>query len=49
MNDKHINRAFEQMSPTKEQREKFRNSYDWERMTKQDEAVWQIIFDHLAK
>ena len=25
----------------------FRNSFDWEKMTEQDGAVWKIIFEHL--
>lgn len=29
---------------TEEQKSAFRASYDWERMTEQDEAVWQEIF-----
>lgn len=32
---------------TKEQQEKFVSSYDWDRMTKQDELVWNKIFSHL--
>lgn len=34
---------------TKEQREAFKNSYDWKRMTRQDERVWSVIFEHLDK
>ena len=40
MNDKHINRAFEQMSPTKEQREKMfdriKNEVSDEKRTKKN-------------
>lgn len=32
---------------TKEDKEKFVASFDWNAMTVQDEAVWQTIFDHL--
>lgn len=34
---------------TKEQKLAFKNSFDWERMTAQDESLWQIILDHLNK
>lgn len=34
---------------TPEQKAAFRASYDWERMTAQDESVWKMIFDHLHK
>ena len=34
---------------TKEEKEKFKSSYDWNRMTAQDEKVWKIILEHLAK
>ena len=33
---------------TEEQREEFRSSWDWDRMTEQDPAVWDVIFRHLA-
>lgn len=32
---------------TAEEKEKFVDSYDWRRMTEQDERVWQMIFEHL--
>ena len=32
---------------TKEQKEAFKASYDWHRMTAQDDAVWAEIFKHL--
>ena len=32
---------------TSEDKAKFVASYDWRRMTKQDEDVWQTIFEHL--
>ena len=32
---------------TKEQKEAFKTSYDWYRMTAQDDAVWAKIFKHL--
>ncbi len=32
---------------TEEQREEFRSSWDWDRMTEQDPAVWETIFAHL--
>ena len=34
---------------TKEEKAKFVDSYDWKRMTEQDAAVWNVIFDHLDK
>ena len=34
---------------TDEEKKAFVESYDWERMTAQDEAVWVQIFDFLAK
>ncbi|MBP3918851.1 MAG: alpha/beta fold hydrolase [Clostridia bacterium] len=34
---------------TAEQKTAFRASYDWNRMTQQDEAVWKIIFETLDK
>ncbi len=34
---------------TVEEKETFKNSFDWERMTKQDDDVWEIIFDFLSK
>ncbi len=34
---------------TAAEREHFRNSFDWERMTAQDEAVWARILSFLAK
>lgn len=30
-----------------EQRKAFADSYDWRKMTEQDENIWQIIFDHI--
>ncbi len=32
---------------TAEEKEAFKNSFDWERMTKQDDAVWAKIFEFL--
>ena len=32
---------------TAEQREAFRNSWDWERMTAQDMNIWNKIFEFL--
>ncbi len=32
---------------TKEDKEKFVSSYDWDRMTAQDEDVWKVILKHL--
>ena len=32
---------------TKEEKAQFVASFDWERMTKQDDAVWGEIFAHL--
>lgn len=32
---------------TKEEKAKFVASYDWKRMTEQDESVWNVIFEHL--
>lgn len=32
---------------TDEQRKAFADSYDWRKMTEQDEKLWQIIFDHI--
>ncbi len=32
---------------TQSDKEKFVASYDWERMTVQDETVWSVIFNHL--
>ena len=34
---------------TAEQREAFRSSWDWEKMTAQDPAVWDAILAHLEK
>lgn len=34
---------------TKEQKDAFRSSFDWERMTAQDPAFWQIVYKHLDK
>lgn len=34
---------------TKQDKEKFVSSFDWNAMTVQDEVVWQRIFDHLDK
>lgn len=34
---------------TIEQKHAFRDGYDFARMTEQDDAIWQIILDHLAK
>ena len=33
---------------TKEEKAKFVASFNWEKMTEQDEAVWNVIFEHLA-
>ena len=32
---------------TKEQKDAFKNSFDWHRMTAQDKDVWSKIFAHL--
>ncbi len=32
---------------TAEEKEKFKNSFDWDRMTKQDDSVWNEIFEFL--
>ena len=32
---------------TAEQKTAFKNSYDWNRMTEQDDAVWNTIFEVL--
>ena len=32
---------------TKEEKAAFVSSYDWNRMTEQDDAIWKKIFDHL--
>lgn len=32
---------------TKEEMERFVSSYDWEKMTRQDDRIWNVIFDHL--
>ena len=32
---------------TSQDKARFVASYDWEKMTEQDESVWRIIFDHL--
>ena len=34
---------------TAEERKAFRETYDWWRMTEQDETVWQVILETLAK
>ena len=34
---------------TEKQREEFRSSWDWDRMTVQDPAVWEVIFRHLGR
>ncbi len=34
---------------TREEKKAFLSSYDWHRMTAQDETVWQKIFEHLEK
>ena len=34
---------------TAEDKKKFVASYDWKKMTEQDEAVWSVIFEHLDK
>lgn len=34
---------------TDEQKKEFVNSFDWDKMTKQDERVWSAIFEHLKK
>ena len=34
---------------SKEEKAKFVASYDWKRMTEQDESVWNVIFEHLDK
>lgn len=32
---------------SKEEKAKFVSSYDWDKMTRQDESVWNVIFNHL--
>ncbi len=32
-----------------ENRENFRNSYDWDKITEQDEKIWEKIYAHLEK
>ncbi len=34
---------------TKEQKEEFKNSFNWDKITEQDEKVWEKIFEALAK
>ncbi len=34
---------------TKEQKEKFKNSFNWDKITEQDEKVWEKIFETLNK
>ena len=34
---------------TAEDKKKFVASYDWKKMTEQDESVWNVIFEHLDK
>ena len=34
---------------TPEKRKEFMGSFDWYRMTAQDEDVWSVIIDHLKK
>lgn len=34
---------------TKEDKARFVASYDWQKMTAQDDAVWNVIFEHLEK
>ncbi len=34
---------------SKEEKAKFVASYDWKKMTEQDESVWNVIFEHLDK
>ncbi len=38
---------FIKSNPTNEQKEKFIQSFDWYRMTNQDENVWKLIYEHL--
>lgn len=38
-----------QKNATKEEKAQFVASYDWDKMTEQDCAIWQEIFDHLDK
>ena len=40
-------RLLRQQNVTKEEKSRFVSSFDWERMTEQDEAVWGKIFTHL--
>ena len=30
-----------------DEKEKFKNSFDWDRMTAQDEKVWEMIINHI--
>jgi len=34
---------------TEEQKEAFRNSFDWDKITEQDDAVWEKVFGFLEK
>ena len=34
---------------TKEDKARFVSTYDWQKMTAQDDAVWKAIFEHLEK
>ena len=34
---------------TQDQKENFKNSFDWDKITKQDEKVWKKIFEVLEK
>jgi hypothetical protein len=40
---------FKQKNLTKEDKEAFVSSYDWEKMTTQDNLIWEEIFNHLDK
>ena len=42
-------KTFKKLLETDEQKKEFVDSFDWERMTAQDETVWQKIFDFLDK
>ncbi len=34
---------------TQEKKDEFRNSYDWDKITEQDEKIWEKIYAHLEK
>lgn len=34
---------------TEDDKKRFKESFDWKRMTEQDQAVWSVIFEHLDR